>query len=90
MKWSVHSEKRKFIREAAGKHKVILKFIEHYLKMSKYRSHSAICNIRGNGKLLFCMLLCPVLEQYLKIPLLYTHLLFPCSTLQFNPETAGL
>ena len=47
MKWSVHSEKRKFTRKAAGKHRVIIKFIENYLKISKYRSLSAIQNIRG-------------------------------------------
>ena len=42
IKWSIRSEKGKFTREAAGKHKVILKFIENYLKISKYRSLSDI------------------------------------------------
>ena len=50
MKFSVHNEKEKFTREAAGKNKVILKFIENYLKISQYRSLSAIGNIRENCK----------------------------------------
>ena len=32
MKWPVHSENGEFTMEAAGKHKVIPKFIEHYPK----------------------------------------------------------
>ena len=35
MKWSVHSKKGKCTREAADKHKFILKFIENHLKNSK-------------------------------------------------------
>ena len=69
MKWSVHSEKGKFTREVAGKlckHKVIFKFIENYPKISKYRSLSALWNLRENGKMLFDTLLLPVLYLLLK------------------------
>ena len=45
------SEKRKFTREVAGKHKVTVKFIEN--RPLKYRSCSAIRIIRENGKMLF-------------------------------------
>ena len=61
MKWLVHSEKGKLTRKVAGKHKVIIKFIENYPKVSKYRSHSAIYNIRENGKMLFGTKVFPVL-----------------------------
>ena len=44
----------------------------------------------GNGKMLFVTLLFAVLYQFLKIPLLYFHLPFPCSALQFSQETASL
>ena len=37
MKWSVHSEKEKFTREAASKHKVTLKLIGNYLKNIKVK-----------------------------------------------------
>ena len=53
MKWSFHTEKGTFTREVAGKHKVIFKFIEDYPKILKYRSLSAMRNIRENGKILF-------------------------------------
>ena len=61
MKWLVHSEKGKQTRDVAGKHKVIIKFTENYPKLSKYRSRSAIKNIRENGKMLFGFKLFPVL-----------------------------
>ena len=35
MKWSVRSEKGKFTRNVADKHKIIFKFIEDYPKISQ-------------------------------------------------------
>ena len=47
------SEKGKFTREVAGKHKVTFTFIENHPKILKYSSCPAILIIRENGKMLF-------------------------------------
>ena len=79
-------EKGKFTGEIAGKRK----FIENHPKMSKYRSLSAIWNIRENGQNVIRYFAISISLTMLKIPLLYFHLPFPCSPLQFIQETAGL
>ena len=60
MQWSLYTEKGKLTRQVRGKHKVILIFIGNTPKISKYRSLSALSNIRENGKMLFGTKLFPV------------------------------
>ena len=83
-------EKRKFTSEVAGKHKVIFKLIENHPKISKYRSRSAILNIRENGKMLFGTLLYSS-SIILKISFFAVlPLALPCSTLSLAKKQQQL
>ena len=52
IKWSVHSEKGRFTRETAGKHKIIFKFIEND---PNYQSVEVVERYETSGKMAkFC------------------------------------
>ena len=77
------SEKGKFTRQIAGKHKVTIKFIEDH---PKFHSIEVVQLYESKGKWQNVIRYDAIFRSLtiLKIPLLCFHLTFPCSTLKFS------